>query len=179
MCKFYKHISFQNIDLITNKLINFIKDLHEIKTSTYKLDHQQLIETVPELKSQLDEYGFSSIGVARILVTAPNSTLRLHNDGNDENPKYLALNWPLLNCNNTIMRWYNADISVKNYVEEGYGVFDLYDIFSATKLAETEIISPTLVNIQCPHDVDNPLDSSRFMLSIRFDVEPFDIYESL
>jgi hypothetical protein len=75
------------------------------------------------------------------------------------------------------MRWYTADIMVKNYEEVGYGVFDLYNRDTARLLGNAELTQPALVNINCPHDVDNSLHTARFMLSMRFKQEPFHLFD--
>lgn len=172
----YKFLPFESVEVITSKLQSFILDINEIKTSTYKISIENLLTNVPELAQQLEKYNFGEMSVARILVTAPNSALRLHNDGNDITPKFIALNWPLLHCNNTFMRWYTADIMVKNYEEVGYGVFDLYNRDTAQLIGNAELTEPALVNINCPHDVDNSLNTARFMLSMRFRQEPFHLF---
>jgi len=178
MNKFYKPLPFSNFDSITDKIKVFIRDQSEQKTISYKIDVQELLYQIPDLKTQIEQYNFSDIDVARILITSPDSTLRLHNDGNNENPKFLALNWPLLNCANTVMRWFDAKILTKNYEEEGYGIFDLYDRANSTLLDQFEIVTPTIVNIQRPHDVVNNNPTTRIMLSLRFKEEPIEIFNS-
>jgi len=179
MQKFYKILQFDHVDIITNKLLSYIEDINEVNILSYKIDHRKLLNDIPELKKQLDQYNFGTIGVARILVTAPNTTLRLHTDGNDLQPKFIALNWPMLNFRDTEMRWFNSQISVKDYEEEeGYGTFDLYDRSKAEFLFKKEITEPTLVNIRCPHDVVNNHPKTRFMFSIRFDKEPWELFNA-
>lgn len=172
----YKFLPFESVDSITRTLQSFILDINETKTSTYKLDTNQLLEATPELAQQLEHYRFGTMSVARVLITAPNSVLVLHQDGNDVTPKFRALNWPLLNTKDTVMRWFDADVLIKNYEEVGYGVFDLYNKDTAVQLDEVEIDQPALVDINCPHDVVNPHDTARFMLSMRFEQEPFHLF---
>lgn len=101
MQKLHKPIKFDNIELITNKLQEFISNIPEFEPGS--LDVDQLLSAVPELKSQLEANGFSRPSKIKILITPPARSAGIHND----RPKLLALNWPLVNCGDSVMRWYD------------------------------------------------------------------------
>lgn len=175
MDKLYKRLSFTQIDLITSKLQSFIKDVTEINTCVYQININDVLVNIPELATQLDEYQFSNLAVMAILVTAPNSDLRIHNDGIGHS---IALNWPLLNFDDTTMRWFAADVLLKDHYEEQYGIFDVFNRDTAILIEEIPLDQPTLVHISGPHDVSNPKPTARFMLSMRFEQDPILLFNS-
>jgi len=163
MQKFYKSIKFDNIDLITKKLQKFIQN------SSCSLDVTEVLSAVPELKIQLESYGFSTPSKIKILIVGPMRSAGVH----DDRPKLLALNWPLVNCGDSVMRWYdNPEI----YELGGEQRATKYEKQNAVVLDSIKILEPTLVNIECPHEVENFSSNPRVMMSIRFSTEPTDIF---
>ena len=108
-----------------------------------------------------------------IFLQGPRREQIIHADGNSETREGLsnwALNIPLENCENSIMKWYGgkhllklveSKVDKRNYLEIDWKE-DPYII--RTK----HITNPTIVNIEVPHRVKNFLNKTRKILSVRF-----------
>ena len=115
--------------------------------------------------------------IFREFVSQPNAGLGIHKDGTPEFPKYLALNWPVENCEGTRMLWWelNKDAQVAidtvDVAFKSNNSLKFYSESDAVKVGEFEIVKPTLVNVGAYHSVVNGPNIRR-MVSFRFKPEP-------
>ena len=126
----------------------------------------QWIESVREREIQL----------IRFHLTPAFGKLNIHIDGTLENPRVHALNIPVINYENALMRWY--DYSDKSNWKNDY-VEPREELNNAkggvpinpTKCVvvdKTIIDRPTFLRTDTPHSIDNPNDGVRVILSVRF-----------
>lgn len=116
------------------------------------------------------------IQLIRFHLTPALGKLNIHIDGTLENPRVHALNIPVINYENALMKWYDyTDKSnwKNDYVEpreELYNAKGGVPINSAkcVVIDETIIDRPTFLRTDTPHSIDNPNDGVRVILSVRF-----------
>ena len=116
------------------------------------------------------------IQLIRFHLTPAFGKLNIHIDGTLENPRVHALNIPVINYENALMRWY--DYSDKSNWKNDY-VEPREELNNAkggvpinpTKCVvvdKTIIDRPTFLRTDTPHSIDNPNDGVRVILSVRF-----------
>lgn len=172
----YKNLKFDHVSEITQQLLDIATEYNPNLEVT-KVFNTDLIKTrVPKLYNQFVELDLQP-EIFREYVSQPFAGIKIHHDGTPEFPKYLALNWPIYNCQGTKMIWWkleeNAPIDVVT-VDGGFQKNNALHFYSekyATKIDEHEIVTPTLVNVKEFHSVENGPNIRR-MVSFRFRPEP-------
>ena len=172
----YKQIKFEYEDEITAQLLDIVKEHNKDLVISKAFDITLIKECVPKLYEQFLDQNIQ-IEIFREFVSQPNAGLGIHKDGTPEFPKYLALNWPVENCEGTRMLWWelNKDAQVAidtvDVAFKSYNSLKFYSESDATKIGEFEITKPTLVNVGAYHSVVNG-PKIRRMVSFRFKPEP-------
>lgn len=172
----YKNLKFDYVPEITQQLLDIAQEFNPNLNITKVFDCELIKTRVPKLYSQFVELDLHP-EIFREYVSQPFAGIRIHHDGTPEFPKYLALNWPIFNCENTRMIWWQLDPDAPIDVKTVDGGFEknnallFYSEKYATKLDEHEIVSPTLVNVREYHSVENGPNIRR-MVSFRFKPEP-------
>lgn len=123
----------------------------------------------PEVKVELGKD--VKIKSAIMFINQPGFVQDMHIDGftiKRINASNSALNLPILNCEQSPMKWYDG----KYYLTESDHNTIKYLKLNWTEgpeLACTKIINrPTLVKINVPHHIENHSSGPRLMLSVRF-----------
>lgn len=177
----FKPLQFNNVESITHTLFNHYQHLLS-KNSLYAeaVDRQTIEQLVPDLVSQFDSIG-CTWDIARIFITPPNDVLDVHIDGDNNYPKHTAINWPLANCEQSTMTWYNI-LDLNNFFypdrSQFYGSsrIKFYNADNCQALESVTIDQPYLVRIDVPHGITNHSDKPRMMLSFRFKPEPLHLW---
>jgi len=177
----YKKIEFEDCELITEQLLSIVKEHNPESEVSRAFDINLIHEKVPRLSEQLRSMNIE-IEIFREFVSQPYQGIKIHVDGTQEHPKFLALNWPVENCKNTKMVWWKFESDPKLFV-------DMYDVAfgkniplkfyseeNGVKIGECEIVSPTLVNVKEYHSVVNGPNIRR-MVSFRFKPEPLHLLD--
>ena len=177
----YKKIEFEDCELITEQLLSIVREYNPDAEVSRAFDINLIHNKVPCLSEQLHSMNIE-IEIFREFVSQPYQGLKIHADGTAEHPKFLALNWPVENCEDTKMIWWN-------FKEDPKPLADVYDIAfgknvplkfyseeNAVKIGEYEIVSPTLVNVKEYHSVVNGPNTRR-MVSFRFKPEPLHLLD--
>jgi hypothetical protein len=172
----YKRLRFEYEDEITSQLLEIVKEQNSELVISKAFDINLIKDKVPKLYEQFLDQNIQ-IEIFREFVSQPNAGLGIHKDGTQEFPKYLALNWPVENCEGTRMLWWelNKDAQVAidtvDVAFKSYNSLKFYSEVDATKIGEFEITKPTLVNVGAYHSVVNG-PKIRRMVSFRFKPEP-------
>lgn len=147
--------------------------------SAKKIEKDLIISACPKLKTFLDENNLIW-DIARIFVTAPHNSIAIHLDGDYIHPKFLALNLPIMNCNNSEMQWWlNAEFSHNITDNIQYStVIPIYKKNQDLPDYSLELLNPHLVQINIPHGVVNNNNVPRAILSIRFIPEPLHLWSN-
>jgi hypothetical protein len=175
----YKFVDIPNFDKIQQDLTAMIPLLFkETVTSAIVVDHASVKAHCPLL---IDFFEKNDLvwDIARFFMTAPMSELPIHLDGNHENPKFLALNLPIIGCKNTTMNWWEQIelIDVESTKEYGANIC-LFDSDNKICSHSLELSSPAIVQINIPHNVSNLQDTTRVILSVRFNPEPVSLWNT-
>jgi hypothetical protein len=172
----YKQINFEYEDEITAQLLDIVREHNKDLVISKAFNITLIKERVPKLYEQFVDKNIQ-IEIFREFVSQPNAGLGIHKDGTPEFPKYLALNWPVENCEGTRMLWWelNKDAQVAidtvDVAFKSYNSLKFYSESDAIKIGEFEIVKPTLVNVGAYHSVVNG-PKIRRMVSFRFKPEP-------
>lgn len=148
----------------------------EKNTSRRETTQQQIHEHCPELIEFLNNKNliFSS---ARFFYTCPGGSIPIHLDGTHEETRELALNLPVLGCKNTEMLWWdNLDQTIDVVHPDLGNILRTFDGKSKTVIHSLELLEPTLCKVDVPHNVINPTDTPRIAWSVRFKIEPTDLF---
>ena len=169
---FFKLINLGNVEYITQILFTLLEKEYRTNEVSYiyPIDVNIFREQYPEVVQLIELAVDDSLHIARVFVTMPDNVRDkdvIHSDGSTEYPKYLALNWPLINTVGTTMCWYDAPIINTHYLDT-YGSVQLYNPVEAILLAEYELLAPSLVRIDIPHNVKNFNNQHRVIISFRF-----------
>ena len=172
----YKNLSFKHESEITKQLLDIAQEFNPDLNITKVFDIDLIKTRVPKLYEQFVDLNLNA-EIFREYVSQPYGGIKIHHDGTPEFPKFLALNWPIYNCENTKMIWWklqdNAPVETET-VDSGFqknNILKYYSEKHAIKLDEHEIVSPTLVNVKEFHSVVNGPNIRR-MVSFRFRPEP-------
>ena len=173
----YKSIKIESYNKIQKQLLHvFDITVNDYTTRSHIVDSDKLKLQVPELYQFFYKNNLA-VDVIRFFVTAPNSSIPIHKDGSDDNPKFLALNLPILNCANSSMKWWsNVELSdIKTTTEYAKNI-KIFDGENKQVSYQLELTNPHLVMIGIPHNVENYNNAVRIILSIRFKPEPLHLW---
>ena len=174
----YKDVSNPDLLKTCNTIVRlFDRSLNKMDLNdsiTRVMDPKELIQNYQIKKS---EKLFKELNLElkswMIFLQGPEREQIIHADGNSEireNLSNWALNIPLENCENSIMKWYGGKHLLRliksktddvNYLKIEWKE-DPYIIVTKN------ITDPTIVNIKVPHRVKNFLNKTRKILSVRF-----------
>lgn len=175
----YKKINIPQFEIIQQKLLTIAQKLLVAgKTDACLADQEQILSYIPELKKYLDDNKLNW-EIARFFLTAPGDEIPIHIDGNELHPKFLAINIPIIGCNGTKMLWWdNVEITqIKDLKSYGAGIIFLEG--SDKKIIDVlELDQPYVVRINLPHNVVNPTTHDRIILTMRFNPQPIDLWNS-
>lgn len=174
---FYKPLHFKNVADITMRLRQLIGPIDSReKLHTKKYSHSELKEAVPDLLDQFDAFG-CTLDVARHFAMSPNTIHDIHKDGSAMYPKKFAINWPIDNCANTYMYWWEFssepelfearwDSTTGEYSENK--LVRYFKSKNGTKVQKLELTGPMLCNIEKYHSIENLQPVTRSLFSFRF-----------
>ena len=175
MTIFYKKLEFRDVEQITAELLSIAREFNPEQFVSKKFDTQLLEQRVPSLTKQFKELGIE-IDVFREFVSQPFRGLGIHQDGAVGYPKKYAINWPIENCKGAYMCWWNfngdPEVSIASTDPTANQPSIFYSAHNASKVEQVELVTPTLVNIENFHSVENNINSVRRMISFRFVTEP-------
>jgi hypothetical protein len=112
-----------------------------------------------------------------LIVAAPNLGGKLHIDHRPHDNNTLAINIPLINCDNAVTEFWksNETSSVIEYSPSGSPYLSCGDRTTGTKIDEYRLVRPVLFNTSIPHVVDNYSNSPRIAISLRLAQDPWDL----
>ena len=181
----YKKISIEGFEKAQTNLLKLVNELfdYEELTTNIVVSKETIFERCPEIETFVVKNNLSW-DVARFFITKPNDQTIIHNDGSSEYPKFLALNLPILNCENTLMSWWD-DVEIvqinpndiPSHTQKYGSYIEHFVSKSGTSFDSVELNSPSLVRINYPHNVSNTNNQFRIIFSIRFNPEPIHLWK--
>ena len=150
-----------------------LKERYLASRSTWKSD-RYFFQT---LDLGIKEFMGRPIFKTVLIVAAPKSIGKLHIDYRPHDNNTLAINIPLINCDNAITEFWksNEKSSVVEYSPSGSPYLSCGDRTTCTKIDEYRLVKPVLFNTSIPHVVDNYSDKPRIAISLRLVQDPWDL----
>ena len=111
---------------------------------------------------------------AILIQVAPNAIGRIHTDWRpSEYGNQLALQIPLINCEHSVTSIWESDYTPPTQYTDNGQPYNYYDQTRCKKLSHFNLTQPTIFRTDLPHSVDNPTDTIRKAISIRFKDDPW------
>jgi hypothetical protein len=182
----YKHLA-ADTEQMQAELNDYITDYSGYQVGFTKLSIPDLFHAAPSLSKWFDTLGCAPISCYIIRTPPGSSKENAHVDNWVGKPvhektldsKYaLAINVPIKNTELTRTAFYEyIDGPVKNLE---FGSFNIvYRYYGKANLKEIDSYSltePVILNTSIPHSVINPTDKDRFVLTFRFEVDPWYLF---
>lgn len=173
----YRPVAIESYDEIQAQLTEILFTItDQITTTAYPVDQEFVLDQVPALKDFLLHNNLVW-DMGRFFTTNSNDSVPIHTDGNEDYPKFLALNLPLFGCEDSLMYWWdNVGLDyVSDTYKYGKGI-KMLDGADKVITHSLELSTPHLVRIDLPHNVANLKDTPRAILSLRFKPEPLHLW---
>jgi hypothetical protein len=160
---------------------DFIWKYIDLEESTVKKIQEEYVNHLPtnnhffqEIKLNITEFLGLEVQRFVLIQVLPNAIGRIHTDWRPANyGNQLALNIPLLNCENSITSLWKSDYSPPTQYTENGQPYNFYDPTRCVKIAEFKLTQPTIFRTDLPHSVDNSSNCVRTAISIRFKRDPW------
>jgi len=111
-----------------------------------------------------------------IINAMPKSTGLIHIDHRPHDNNVLAINIPLVNCDNAVTMFWDTteDTNRLQYTSSGSPYIG-FNKSNCTKIDEYVLTQPVLFKTDLPHSVDNYSDKPRLAISLRLVDDPWDL----
>ena len=183
-------------DKYNGELMNLIHAVNPNFESTagrqfYPVDHELFKKTCPDLMSLITKWGLQDrLSEVAIIWLNKGAKFGIHRDFPSWRARNLALNIPIINCNNSYTVWYDVELAKEkdaelqsldttygdnNYIKHTQAV---KDESKAVEIARIESNRCWWVNVFQPHAPVVNHDNFRALLSVRFWPEIFDVLAS-
>lgn len=109
-----------------------------------------------------------------LIQVEPNASGRIHTDWRPDTHGYqLALNIPLINCDESVTSLWESDYVPETQYTNNSQPYNFYDPDRCTKITEFKLTHPALFRTDLPHKVDNFSNKERKAISVRFKQDPW------
>lgn len=175
---YYSTFKIPNLEKIQHEFLP-LRVMYIDKISVFNpLSKDELKDKVPEFCKFLKSVDLYDRWITTSMCTIPpHQNYPLHIDSLHCEERFIALNIPIINCDNTFTAWYEAEID-KLIWDKLHGHIDItYDAAchckweTSKEVKRVESYEPMLINVSVPHSVFNPNDKYRFLVSSRFTPE--------
>jgi hypothetical protein len=165
----YKFLEISHYNLISNRIYDYIVNNTDILDNAHTwhyLNHLDVLEKVPELKSALGQLNLTPCMMA-IITCEPDSNVKVHIDSGPTT-RFL---WPIKNCNESFTKFYNVpqEHIVERKGPEGDTYFEITSLENSTFVDQINLTSPVVFTPKIPHGVwPNTRLGKRISLTIQF-----------
>jgi len=171
--KLYQKIRIDNFETKRNELIAFVsgKFRNPNELTYYDPTFQEISSSCPNLYNYLIEKSKINIRFFRIYHTPAHGFLNKHIDGGTNFRAPIGLNLPILNCKNTLMKWWDetdAKIITGNFGYNNIIACKIENPGDLKCIDQTEIDEPSFVRTDIIHSVENYNSEPRIILSVRW-----------
>jgi hypothetical protein len=174
--KSYVELDCPNLDIISKKIYDFVEDKLNTKEGWLFLDTIQILKSVPELMLFFKQHRLYPKHSA---ITILNDDFKLHIDAP---PTIAKINFPILNTDGWVIRWYDIDpVALKNCstVVDEFGCVkeDIRQLPESAVVLASELYEfkkPIVFNSRMLHSVTkiNPATYPRIVASFTFANQP-------
>lgn len=170
---FYQKIKIPEFDIKQQELIKLAKEKFQdpTKLGYYDPTKQDLENICPTLYSFICKNSKVPIRFFRLYHSPAGGGLGPHIDGGANNRSPIGLNLPILNCTNSLMKWWdesNANIITGNFGWNGIPATRILNKNDLRCIDQVEIDSPTFVRTDFIHSIENYNAQPRIIMSIRW-----------
>jgi hypothetical protein len=138
------------LNLISSPFVETFNPLNLPKTRHVKINHERILsEYIKNLFSFLN----LEIRLVEVFYSTPFLNSRIHTDslGGD----YTKINW-IFGGENSVMHWYNPKIEKTSNGKTPINTdYISYEVNEVDHLYSERIVSPTLVQVGIPHNIEN------------------------
>jgi len=113
-----------------------------------------------------------------IINAMPNSVGKIHRDYRPHDNNVLAINIPLVNCDNAITEFWDTDED-RNFIQytSSGSPYIGFDRKRCRKIDEFTLTQPIVFRTDLPHSVNNHSNSPRLAISLRLEKDPWDLVD--
>lgn len=175
---FYSLFNVPNLEQIQKEFLP-LRAYYIDKISVFNpLSRSELEEKVPAFSNFLKQIDLYDRWITTSMCTIPpGQNYPLHIDSLNNTGRFVALNIPIINCENTYTTWYDAEVKeliwdkLHGHIDSTYDEACHCDWDTSKEIKRVESKDPMLINVSIPHSVFNPTDKFRFLVSTRFTPE--------
>lgn len=170
----FQKIYFPNFKEICDELrAHVLTHLPHNKNNFNHIDSTTLLKDCLLIKKWIIENSLVLRKIAVIRIEA-NDKGSVHIDTQKH---FLALNFPILNCEDTYTGLYKVTHGEPKIVSMTNGLtYNTFDNCKFEEITRYNIVdSAILFNTKIPHRVNNPTNSARITVSFRFDPDPWNL----
>jgi len=172
----YTIIDLPDLEDCQRELLGLVSD-HDQSSRAWSISEDDLARASPRFWSWFTAHSIRPLTMLRVFVTAPRGHLQVHIDGDSRLAYPFSLNIPIQGTENTTHTFWDPgplgklnlrDVPLAHYLSACVPL----NPRQISVLERIEILSPCFVKSDCLHSVENPKDSPRIMLSLRWDCHP-------
>ena len=128
------------------------------------------------LELGIEEFMGRPIFKTVIINVMPNSVGKIHKDFRPHDNNVLAINIPLLNCDNAITEFWDTDED-RNLIQytQGGSPYIGFNHTRCKKINEFKLTHPVVFRTDIPHSVNNYSNDARLAISLRLVTDPWDL----
>jgi hypothetical protein len=173
MTLLYQKIHIPDFDVKQKELIELAKGkFRDPALLTYYDPYKKELEDkCPTLYEFICKNSKIPIRFFRLYNSPAGSGLGPHIDGGADHRSPIGLNLPIINCTNSLMKWWdesNAKIFTGNFGWNGIPASKILNSSELRCIDQVEIDTPTFVRTDFIHSVENYNDQPRIIMSIRW-----------
>jgi hypothetical protein len=172
---YYKILKFDNVEIIAKQLLDIVPDgfLTNADSPPVRMIDLLKVRNLDLLRAELAKINLTpeDIHTVQLVVLQPHNNLDIHTDGLNKKFSLMGLNWPISGIKGTRCIFYESkiaeppEIRKKTIDGKDYIVYSSDDMIEVTSIEYTE---PVLLKVDQYHSVDNPNDTPRVTVSLRF-----------
>lgn len=125
---------------------------------------------------EIKEFMGMELDTTVLIQSRPFSIGIIHTDHRARNDNILAINIPLINCQDSITEFWESDESNSKvtYTPNG-SPYTMISRDKCTKISEFVLNKPVVFNTDIPHSVRNLSSKPRIAISLRFTKDPWNL----
>jgi hypothetical protein len=182
----HKPVTIQNLGAIQRELLSLvpsvIPDVENLKPAFTDISVSKVKDNLPTLCDQFNQWGILDRWQYMAFITGNRgSSVSMHVDTLEWEQLTLALNIPVLNCDDSYTAFYNAQtLPVRKFRKnDPRYTARMCDESTAEEITRIQLNKPYWVNICVPHKPIMNHNNPRILASFRFGPELFDVIDNL
>lgn len=179
---FYKPLHFKQYLQITNKLQNLYYDLNNTVFKQSIRPYSEIKESCPELDDEFKNYNLE-VTQSWLFQTDPASEWQdngtIHIDLDKKIKPNLVLNWPIFNCENTYMNFWQPNVDDSGtpaFTERLQADYTKFEKTNCKLIDRLELLQPHIIDVSIAHSISTNVEKYRLIMSFRFKDNPLHLW---